>query len=165
MGLNAVRSQTMILLMTVAPAAMLLAGCELSPHIASYSVDSGVELRLELVPTHPVLAEYERVAVLSRHGHVTRQSMFPDTGGYSTTHLYRCGAEQLMLSGYHDSWVVAPSTGVFHEGRCADPAYLGVFDGDGTEDWRFYSAHQRPERLLKASGEQAENALALHVAE
>lgn len=130
-----------------------LAGCEWPPRMATYSLGSEVELRVELVPTHLVLAEYERVAVLSSPGQLVRQPMFPDTGGYSTTNLYRCSAEQLMLSGHHDSWVVVPETGVFYEGRCVNESYLGVFEEDGPEDWRFYSAGQRPERLLKAAGE------------
>ena len=130
-----------------------LAGCEQPPRIATYSLGSEVELRIELVPTHPILAEYERVAVLSGPGKLARQPMFPDTGGYSTTNLYRCSAEQLMLSGYHDSWLVVPGKGIFYEGRCVNESYLGVFEESGPDDWQFYSVGQRPERVLKAVGE------------
>ena len=133
--------------------AVVLSSCGASPLVATLAISDAAQLSIELRPSHPFLAEHDRIAVLQQLGHTpVRVQLAPDSGGFSTTNVYRCGPGTLMLTGYFDSWIVDSARGTVTEGKCDSHSYLGVFDGGGSAPWRYYSASERPERLLEPRG-------------
>lgn len=69
-----------------------------------------------------------------------RQEMFPDTGGYSRTRLYRLKDGRFLIVGPFDSFVVDATAHQITAGAksaAVDAAFLGVFDDTGDGRWRF----------------------------
>ena len=126
--------------------------CEASAKLG----DSGPEITVEIVPMHPYLAEYRRSLVLHRKGLPDQRiEMFPDTGGYSRTQLYRCPDGTLLVAGFFDAFNIDPVKHniVRHNENAAHAGvYLGAFDRTKTHDWRFIDASRSPERELVAQG-------------
>jgi hypothetical protein len=117
---------------------------------------SNSELVVQLEPIHPYLAEYRRSLVLRTNGNPDqRVEMFPDTGGYSRTQLYRLSDGLFLVRGFFDSVKID----VTMHNLISEPethgvvgTYLGAFDDNGDGDWRFIGANQSPEQPLIAGG-------------
>lgn len=115
------------------------------------TASDGAIIALEIVPIHPVYAEYNRWVRVLKHGkEVGSQTLFPDSGGYASTNLYWCSGDVYWLLGYFDSWVVNVSQGTIVEGQCERGVqqYVGMFDGGGSRQWKFYAASERKETKL-----------------
>jgi hypothetical protein len=101
---------------------------------------------------HPYLAEYRRAVVLRKPGESdVRKDMFPDTGGYSRTQLYRLSDGRFVIRGFFDAFLIDPQE---HSISAADAKlvetakYLGAFDGLHDGAWRFIPGPEdRKERL------------------
>jgi hypothetical protein len=75
-------------------------------------------------------AEYDRRLILRQNGkEVAQQELFPDTGGYSSTNLYKCSSKLYMIKGYFDMWVIDLGAGKIEAGQCPESAheYIGIF--------------------------------------
>ena len=111
---------------------------------------------VQLEPMHPYLAEYRRALVLRKAGAPDqRLEMFPDTGGYSRTQLYRLPDGRFVVRGFFDTVSIDPAKhGLFAESETARDmgTYLGAFDDTGNGQWRFIDAARSPEQPLKAEG-------------
>jgi hypothetical protein len=126
-------------------------------HDATYrDPTSGVQIVLRLVPSHPYLAEYDRTVLLrSNSGRKVQVDLFPDTGGYSRTQLYRVSNTRYWLKGSFDSAMIDVSTqSIEVRETLADPSgtYLGAFARDTKEGWRFLPASVSPEASLEPKG-------------
>ena len=136
---------------------LLLIGCSNEPdHRASYiEVGGKFTISLELFHIHPYLAEYERELVILNNGkEQNRKRLFPDTGGYTSTNIYRCNPNKFFIKGYFDSWVVDLEKSSIIKGSCNQKSqlFIGAFHGAGSQTWKFYPASERNEELLKAKG-------------
>jgi hypothetical protein len=118
--------------------------------------DSDTQVIVQLVPMHAFLGEYRRSLVLRKSGVAdVRVEMFPDTGGYSRTQLYRRPDGTYVVRGFFDSakidlaghrLITEP------ERREAVGMYIGAFDHSDDRQWQFLDANQSPEQPLVASG-------------
>ncbi|MCI5208570.1 MAG: hypothetical protein D3910_07205 [Candidatus Electrothrix sp. ATG2] len=137
-------------------AIFVMAGCSSSDRSASCTLaDNGVSISIELSPSHPFLAEYDRFLILKRNGkEVAKQKLFQDTGGYSSANLYKCNHTLYMVKGYFDMWVIDLNSGRIEDGQCPKSAheYIGIFDGGGSKPWKFYLSSEREEQELKPKG-------------
>jgi hypothetical protein len=101
---------------------------------------------VQLQPMHPYLAEYKRALVLRKPGvSDVRQKMFPDTGGYSRTWLYRLKDGRFLIEGAFDSFVVDAVGHTISDApkvATTDAALLGVFADTGDGQWRFIAGSQ-----------------------
>ncbi|MPZ75130.1 MAG: hypothetical protein GEU77_01245 [Deltaproteobacteria bacterium] len=102
---------------------------------------SNSSIAVQLQPMHPYLAEYRRAVVLRKPGASDlRKDMFPDTGGYSRTQLYRLSNGRFVIQGFFDAFVIDPQA---HSISAADAKlvetakYLGAFDDSRDGHWRF----------------------------
>lgn len=87
---------------------------------------------VQLEPMHLYLAEYKRALVLRKPGMPDQKiEMFPDTGGYSRTQLYRLNKEVFLVRGFFDAYLIDTNN------HTISPAsetikdkgeYLGAFD-------------------------------------
>jgi hypothetical protein len=128
------------------------AGPEMKPLAAYTPKDSKITIAMGLVHTHALLAEYARFAILVENGkEISRRRLFEDTGGYTSSNLYRCGPDKYMLKGHFDTWVLDLKAQAITEGACrsTNPNYVGVFDGGGSKPWKFYPASERKEMKLE----------------
>jgi hypothetical protein len=136
--------------------AFCMSACQAEDRSASYVEASGaVSISLELFHMHPFLAEYERELVLLQDGkELKRKRLFPDTGGYTETNLYKCSNSQYLVKGYFDSWIVNIDNSSIIEGRCEkeQPMFIGAFHGAGSKPWIFSPASERDEQLLEPKG-------------
>ena len=130
--------------------------CRGAKHWAAYIPNEGsISIGIELISTHAFLAEYNRFAVLVENGReIIRTKLFPDSGGYASSNLYRCGPNRYMLKGYFDTWILDLATKTITEGKCEVPKaeYIGIFEGGGSRPWKFYSASERKETVLEPKG-------------
>lgn len=115
------------------------------------------EIIVQITPSHPYLAEYQRALVLRKSGIPDRRiNLFPDTGGYTRTQLYRLANGTFLVSGFFDAFIIdvgkhsiVACTGALAHGS----VYLGAFDNvrDGnSKEWKFIDARQSPEQELVA---------------
>ncbi len=114
-----------------------------------------ISLSLELFHMHLHLADYERELILSQNNkEVNRQRLFPDTGGYASTNLYKCEADHILVKDFSDSWIVNLDDSSIVSGDCPTEkkAFIGAFRGAGSESWEFFPASERKEELLEAKG-------------
>jgi hypothetical protein len=116
--------------------------------------NSSVAVQLE--PMHLYLAEYRRKLVLRRPGMPDMYvDLFPDTGGYVRTQLYRLSDGRFLIRGFFDAVVVDSEKHTLTE-QSGIPtnvgSYLGAFDEIPRDQWRFISAAKSPEQSLKAEG-------------
>jgi hypothetical protein len=114
---------------------------------------------VQIVPMHPYLAEYKRMLVLRKAGSPDQQvEMFPDTGGYSRTQLYKLPDGKFLVSSFFDAFVIDLSKHsiVAYTGTAAYAGtYLGAFDNTrqgNSEEWKFIDASHSPEQELVAQG-------------
>ena len=118
--------------------------------------DSSSQLVVQLEPMHPYLAEYRRSLLLRTSGKPDqRVEMFPDTGGYSRTQLYRLPDGIFVVRGFFDSVridVAKRSLALEPETHSGVGIYLGAFDDKGDGGWRFIGKNQSPEQPLVAGG-------------
>ena len=123
-------------------------------HSAAFLAPKGVSITIELRLSHPTLAEYDRKVILTKDKRVAATwSLMRDTGGYAAANLYRCSAATYMLDSYGDSLFIDAKMGTVQQGKCRSAStYLGVFDGGGSEPWRFIPASQREEKELRMLG-------------
>ena len=123
---------------------------------AAYSVPAtNVEVAVELKPTHPFLAEYERTLILANPVNRQEQKMFPDTGGYLRTNLYSLGGGRFLVKGFFDEWLVQTQPLQINESsQTTQPGgtFIGAFDDTGDGRWRFIPAAERIEQPLVARG-------------
>lgn len=133
-----------------------LLACNKTNNRAEYILkDQNAVIAIELLPMHSFLAEYDRFAVLQINGkEVFKKKLFPDSGGYSSTNLYRCNLTTYVLQGYFDSCVIDFETKTITEEKCKNPnpEYIGIFDGGGSKPWKFYSVSERKETKLEPKG-------------
>ena len=145
-------SSIIFLFLTILP----IQACSDTNHQAIYILNkNGSSIAIELSPIHPFLAEYDRILILSlQGGKITKQKLFPDTGGYSSSNLYKCGPTIYLVKGYFDEWIVDLEAGTIIEGQCkeADLEYVGVFKGGGSNPWQFYLPSEYKETKLEAKG-------------
>ena len=118
--------------------------------------DSSSQLVVQLEPMHPFLAEYRRSLVLRTSGKPDqRVEMFPDTGGYSRTQLYRLPDGIFVVRGFFDSVRIDASKhslSLQPEIHHGVGTYLGAFDDKGDGGWKFIGRNQSPEQSLVAGG-------------
>lgn len=118
--------------------------------------DSASEIIVQIEPMHPYLAEYRRSLVLRKKGAPDeRIEMFPDTGGYLRTQLYRLPDGTFLVSGFFDAFKIDPvkhSIVLYNETVTHVGTYLGAFDDSAKHEWRFIDASQSPEQELVAQG-------------
>lgn len=130
--------------------------CQGAKYWAAYIPNEGsISIAIELVSTHAFLAEYDQFAVLVENGReIIRRKLFPDSGGYASSNLYRCGPSRYMLKGYFDTWVLDLDARMITEGKCETPKpeYIGIFEGGGSKTWKFYSSSERKETKLEPKG-------------
>ena len=132
----------------------LFAACSSgSDRNASYNLEDGeFVISIELIHMHPYLAEYERELVIHRNGkEENRKRLFPDTGGYMSTNLYKCNSKQFRVKGYFHSWIVDLDKSSIIEGNCSQNSqlFVGAFLSVGSKPWQFYTAAQRKEEPLE----------------
>ena len=104
-------------------------------------------------PKHRFLAEYERaILIVSSDGRKVEARLFPDTGGYRRTQLYRAADGTYYAKGFFDvahldpgSMSIAPSEAV-----PAGSSYVGAFDIVEHEGWRFRPSNESREQSLLA---------------
>jgi hypothetical protein len=117
---------------------------------------SNSELAVQLEPMSPYFAEYRRSLILRTNGRPDiRVELFPDTGGYSRTQLYRLPNGLFLVRGFFDSVVIDASKHnliVKSDSYNIAGAYLGAFDTKGDGGWRFVDANQSAEQSLVAGG-------------
>lgn len=127
--------------------------CHAADRSATYfEADGNTSISLELFHIHPFLAEYDRDLVVLLKGRAPiRHRLFPDTGGYTATNLYKCGDSQYLIKGYFDSWIVNIHDPSIKEGECdgKELKYIGGFHGAGSKPWVFSPASEREEQPLK----------------
>lgn len=123
-------------------------------HSAAFLAPNGVSITIELRHSHPTLAEYDRQVILANdRGVAATASLMRDTGGYAAANLYRCSADTYMLDSYGDLLFLDAKIGTVQRGRCRSTStYLGVFDGGGSERWRFIPRAHREEKELRMLG-------------
>jgi hypothetical protein len=118
--------------------------------------DSSSELIVQIEPMHPYLAEYRRSLVLRKKGFPDQRiEMFPDTGGYLRTQLYRLPDGTLLVSGFFDAFRLDPvkhSIVPYNETVTPAGVYLGAFDDTAMHEWRYIDASESPEQKLIAQG-------------
>ena len=153
--LHTYRNLVFILVILVLTASSQVS-CRGSKYWAVYTPKEGsISIAVELVNTHAFLAEYDRFAVLVENGReVLRKKLFPDTGGYASSNLYRCGPNRYVLKGYFDTWVLDLDARTITEGKCEapKPEYIGIFEGGGSTPWKFHSSSERKETILEPKG-------------
>jgi hypothetical protein len=121
--------------------------------------DSDLRLTVKLRPSHPFLAEYDRVLLLSGGSGVLEEiELFPDTGGYALVNVYRLpSGDFLVRAGGNHRYVVGmkarsvtPDLTTTPESRARPPdaEFVGAFDFDSSRTWRFIGPEQRSEREI-----------------
>lgn len=132
---------------------IFMTSCSGSKHFAEHKLPEGqISIAIEIVCTHAFLAEYDRFAILLEDGkEILRKKLFPDTGGYASTNLYRCSPHNYVLDGYFDTWVVNLDTKTITEGNLEFPKteYIGIFESTASEPWQFFPSSKRKEKLLE----------------
>ena len=114
------------------------------------------EIVVQLEPMHPYLAEYRRSLVLRKVGASDQRAvMFPDTGGYSRTQLYRLADGRFLVRGYFDAVIIDPEKHtlvVAPTGMRGQGTYIGAFDDTTDRRWQFIEEVRSPELPLEARG-------------
>lgn len=109
---------------------------------------STATVAVERVSTHAFLAEYGRKVIVQVGARgTTEMQLFPDSGGHSRTNLYRLNAGQALLVDAEGSYTIDITTGAVakDEVRRKAGAFIGSFDVDRSDTWRFIPAAERAE--------------------
>ncbi len=135
---------------------LAVSACSANSKPAEFKVpQSNVSLVIEREPTHAFLAEYNRTLVLFVDGKErTRIRMFPDTGGYSRTNIYKASNSIYILRDAADVYEldVANLTLKGRESREAKGIFVGCFDMDDLREWGFIAATEREEMPAEFRG-------------
>jgi hypothetical protein len=139
-----------IRIIAVAASLAALSACGRSEERASFLVpDSKATIVIARDSAHAFLAEYDRRAVVDVDGISSgHQHLFPDTGGYSRTNIYRLDARKALLRDADASYTVDLSTGRISKDAIrqkANSRFLGSFDTDDSHTWRFIPVRERGE--------------------
>ncbi|HEY3102666.1 MAG TPA: hypothetical protein VGJ69_03695 [Pyrinomonadaceae bacterium] len=130
---------------------------------ASLPIRTNIQLRLERVGTHDFLAEYDRYLLLDVAG-VTRAKIqiSSDTGGYSRANIFFRAADSVFLvqdrTGRYEVDATRQSIVEAADG-CGVPTntvFVGAFDVDESNRWRFISATERHMMPMSISGCKSE---------
>lgn len=124
---------------TFSPAPLMLPGSE-------------VRLWVELKPSHPYLAEYDRMLFVTRGNSEARQTLFPDTGGYGRLNIYLQGSEAVVVKGPFEELLVHLDT--LRIEKLSKPtkplgAYLAAYAKAPEGTWRFIPATEAGEVSLE----------------
>ena len=129
--------------------AVAAAGCTTEQPAVFTDADSMTTLSIDRRGAHAFLAEYHRDLVI-RHGEVeqARLPMTTDTGGYSRANLYRLSSGGLLVADFQDSYVVDLRAKTLRAdgAQRREGQFLGSFDEDESERWRFIPSSERAER-------------------
>lgn len=121
------------------------------PTKAIFQVPSSeVEIILERRAAHFFLAEYERTLILRIDGaDVLSEEIGMDTGGFSRMNIYRNSPTEYFLSGalsfnkYKIDIARQAIVSADLEEKAFDARFVGAFDRDENNEWRFISASER----------------------
>ena len=110
--------------------------------------DGNTRLRVELKPTHPFLAEYDRTLTVNRGNSEVRQELFQDTGGYGRLNIYILSPEVVIVSGPFEELLV--NVGTLKIEKLTKPlqikgTYLAAFAKAPEGTWRFIPAAEAGE--------------------
>jgi hypothetical protein len=122
---------------------------------AEYEIPGGrARIVSRIEPMHRFLAEYERaILIVSPDGRKVETRLFPDTGGYKRTQLYRAADGTYYAKGFFDVAHLDPGSMniALSEAVPTGSSYLGAFDVAG-HGWRFLPANESREQSLLAKG-------------
>ena len=113
---------------------------------------SEVKLWVELKPSHPYLAEYDRVLFVSRGNSEARQALFPDTGGYGRLNIYLQGSEAAVVKGPFEELLVHLDTlriEILLKPTKPLGTYLAAYAKAPEGTWRFIPAAEAGEVSLE----------------
>jgi len=117
--------------------------------------DTSDRIVARISPSHPYLAEYERsIELIGRNGQSVRARLFPDTGGYRRTQIYRGSDGSYYAKGFFDVARLDPTATsiTMTESVPVDSTYLGAFDADASKTWRFLTPEESYEEPLIPQG-------------
>ncbi|HEU4685173.1 MAG TPA: hypothetical protein VFS39_11790 [Nitrospira sp.] len=114
----------------------------------------GLSVTVTRTATHPFLARFNlRLRMMGPNRCVATAELFPDTGGVSRRNLYDDVQGRLILVSQFDVRVFDPQpcSLSLQEFRWlgSDMRYLGVFDSDEEQVWKFFPASVRTERAFE----------------
>lgn len=112
---------------------------------------TGLRLTIVRMATDPFLSRHNLTMMVERAGGCSHTvDLFPDTGRTSRRNLYVTAKGQIYVVGQFDARVVdvGQCTVTLSEFQHLDREviFVGSFDEDAEERWRFVSAAIRPER-------------------
>jgi len=130
-------------------AALALNACAEGRDVAAVHVPtSRATIAIKRVPRHPLFPEYDRTVTIEVDGRqLTRQTLFPDSGGYSRTNLYRLDEQHALLRDADASYTIDLASGVVSKDdeRHTAGMFIGSFDIDDAKEWRFIPSSERGE--------------------
>lgn len=121
--------------------------------LAPLALPRDVRLWVELKPTHPFLAEYDRTLLLTRGQSEVRQQLFPDTGGYGRLNIYVQNRDAVVVKGpFEELLIHLDSLKVEKLPRplVVPGQYLAAFAKDSEGTWRFVSVSEAQEVSVEA---------------
>lgn len=121
--------------------------------LAPLALPGDVRLWVELKPTHPFLAEYDRILFITRGQTEVRQMLFPDTGGYGRLNIYVQNRNSVVVKGPFDEFVIhIDSLQVEKPPKplAAPGQYLAAFAKDSEGTWRFILVTEADEVSVEA---------------
>ena len=115
---------------------------------------SGVTVTVTRVATHPFLARFNLNLKVTGPGRCTASTdLFPDTGGASRRNVYMGSAGLIYVVGQYDAraFDLGSCSVALREFRALekDMLFVGAFDVNEHNEWTFFSAGVRPERLFE----------------
>ena len=105
-------------------------------------------LWVEVKPSHPYLAEYNRTLVVTRGATEVRQPLFPDTGGYVRLNIYLHNPQAAMVKVPFEELLVHLDPLRFEKLTKPMPVtgkYLAALARDPSGKWRFIPAAEANE--------------------
>ena len=117
--------------------------------LAPFSLpESQVRLWVELKPSHPYFAEYDRTLIVTRGKYEARQPLFPDTGGYGRLNIYLQSPEVAVVQGPFEEFLIHINTLQIEKATKPTQApgnYLAAFAKAPEGVWRFMLAKEAGE--------------------
>lgn len=134
----------------------LLCACNSgAPEPASTEIPgTGLRLILVRVATDPFLSRHNLAMTVERTGGCAETvELFPDTGRTSRRNVYVTAKAQVYVVGQFDARVIdaRECRVTLSEFRHLDREviFVGAFDEDAEERWRFLPASERPEQMFE----------------
>ena len=125
----------------------------------SISGAAGTSLRLDRVCIHDFLAEYDRSLILNVESRpVAQVQISSDTGGMSRANVYFKSADSILIvqdrmARYEVNVAGQSIREVSSEcGNPKDSVFVGAFDVDESNEWRFIRAAERKQKPISVSG-------------